>query len=423
MPVPLVSQVFRDGIESVPFLATALKVIAVLTFLYFAKSYFQGSSNRSERNMHGKVILVTGGTSGIGAEVVRGLASRGAQIVLLTQHPVGDLFLVEYIEDLRTQTGNQLITAEQVDLASLHSIRTFATKWIDNAPPRRLDMIILCASTLTPKGKTLQSTEDGVESNWGVNYLANFHLLSILSPALRAQPPDRDVRVIMGTCVSYLGGELPAQSQKEAEGEHHKKASAPDSTVAPASAFSPAAAHASSKLALMTFAQAFQKHLASYARPDKQPMNTRVLLVDPGFSRTPGMRRYLSWGSLIGLALYLIMYPFWWLVLKSPEMGAETFLYAAMEAQYGRGEGGWLLKECREVKLSREDIKDEAAQKALWEYSESVVQEAEKRGAKARAESKKDESKKTPEASEKAANKQKSTTAKHSSSKKGRKTG
>lgn len=304
--------------------------------------------------------------------------------MLLTQHPIGDPFLVEQIDDLRSETANELITAEQVDLADLHSIRSFATKWIDNAPPRRLDMIILCANTLTPKGGKLQSTGDEVEANWGINYLANFHLLSILSPALRAQPPDRDVRVIMGTCISYLGGKLPVTGL----GKSEKNGKSVSANAASAASFSPAGAYASSKLALMTFAHAFQKHLSSYSRPDKQPMNTRVVLVDPGFSRTPGMRRYLTWGSLYGLALYIIMYPFWWFVLKSPIMGAQTFLYAAMEAQYGRGEGGWLLKECREIPLSRDDIKDETAQKSLWEHSESMIQEAEKRGAKRRAEGK-----------------------------------
>lgn len=56
-------------------------------------------------------------------------------MVLLTQHALNDPFLVDFIEDMRQETKNELITAEQVDLESLHSIRTFATKWIDNAPP------------------------------------------------------------------------------------------------------------------------------------------------------------------------------------------------------------------------------------------------------------------------------------------------
>ena len=330
-----------------------------------------------------------GGTSGVGTEIVRNMAERGAQIVLLTQHPLSDPFLADYIGELRTSTGNELITAIQVDLSSLHSVRAFATKWIDNAPPRRLDMIILCANTMTPKGGSIQVTDEQVEENWQVNYLANFHLLSILSPAIRAQPPDRDVRIIFGACSSYIGGELPvtpkaASDEKEAKSSPAKT----DSKAVKAAEFKPAAAYATSKLALMTFALAFQKHLSSYSRPDKNPMNARVFLVDPGYTRTPGMRRYLSWGSLFGLLLSGLMYPFWWVVLKSPEQGAQTFLYAAMEARFGRGEGGWYLKECREMNMGRKDLGDEALQKGLWEYSENMVQEAEKRGALKRAEAK-----------------------------------
>lgn len=342
----------------------------------------------SVREGHG-LTARQGGTSGIGTEVVRDLATRGAQIVLLTQHELGDPFLVDYIEDLRATTQNELITAERVDLASLHSIRTFATKWIDNAPPRRLDMVILCANTMTPRGAKIQVTEDDVEAVWGLNYLANFHLLSILSPAIRAQPPDRDVRVILATCPSYVRGELPVQvlsDEKTSSKSKKPTKTEPQST----STFSSSSAYATSKLALMTFGISFQKHLSSYDRPDKHTSNARVILVDPGFTRTPGMRRYLSWGSLSGLFLYLICYPFWWLVLKSPEQGAQTFLYAAMEAQWGRGDGGWFLKECMEINYARKDIGNEDLQKKLWEYSENMVQEAEKRGALNRAKAKKD---------------------------------
>lgn len=133
------------------------------------------------------------------------LATRGAQIILLTHHAPSDPFLVDYIEDLRTVTNNELIYAEQVDLSSLHSIRLFATKWVDNAPPRRLDMIILCANVMTPYFGTGQKTKDGLEAEWMINYLSTFHLLSILSPAIRAQPPDRDVRILFSTCSSYIG--------------------------------------------------------------------------------------------------------------------------------------------------------------------------------------------------------------------------
>lgn len=357
-----------------------------------------------------------GGTSGVGEAVVKALATRGAQIVLLTQHSLRDPFLVEFIDDVRKETNNELLTAEQVDLRSLHSIRQFATKWIDNAPPRRLDMVVLCANTMGASsghktaGKSDVLRGEGVEMVWQINYLANFHLLSILSPALKAQPPDRDVRIIFGACSSYLGGDLlhitqPTPTASKSKTAANGKPVAATAALLAPTQVSPGNAYATSKLALTTFALAFQKHLHAYDRPDKFPNNAKVLLVDPGFCRTPGTRRWLTWGSLFGLLLYLLFYPFWWLVLKSPDMGAQSFLFAAMEGRFARlvqqlddslevkasaeAEGGWYIKECASRPLAREDVKDEEVQKQLWEHSERMVEEAEKRGAVFRAKEKK----------------------------------
>ncbi|KAF6229340.1 hypothetical protein HO133_007456 [Letharia lupina] len=315
--------------------------------------------------------MITGGTSGIGAAVVQHLATRGAQIILLTHHMPSDPFLVDYIDDLRASTNNELIYAEQVDLSSLHSIRVFATKWVDNAPPRRLDMIILSADSLIPRFGITSKTKDALDPVWGINYLANFHLLSILSPAIRAQPPDRDFRIVFATCSSYVGGDLkPLKDTRDP--------------------LPPGRKYETSKLACMIFAQAFQKHLEAYQRPDKQPNNARVIVVDPGFTRTPGMRRWLTMGSLWGLLFYLVTWPFWWLVLKSPVQGAQGFLRAAMEAELGRGSAGRLLRECKEVDYLRKEIRDENAQKRLWTFSEKQVEALEKDGAIKRSLAKKE---------------------------------
>ncbi|KAL9582286.1 MAG: hypothetical protein Q9212_003375 [Teloschistes hypoglaucus] len=371
MPIPILAEIAYNGPSAVPGLVPTLKVLPWLALIYIMKWYFGGASNVSERLMKSKVVMVTGGTSGIGAAVVQELAVRGAQIVLLTQQPPSDPFLVEYIEDLRTAAGNELVHAEQADLSSLHSIRLFATKWVDNAPPRRLDIIVLCANTMTPRFGNAALTQDNIESNWGINYLANFHLLSILSPAIRAQPPDRDVRIVFGTCSSYIGGQINALKDTRSPLPSRNE-------------------YGTSKLALMTFAQAFQKHLDGYERPDKQPNNARVILVDPGLSRSPGMRRWLSMGSLWGLLLYLIMWPLWWLVLKSPQMGAQSFLHAAMEADLSRGAGGKLIKECKERVFLRNEVTDEKVAKKLWEFSDKQIETLEKEGAARRAKKKKD---------------------------------
>lgn len=345
---------------------TILAATVTITALYFLKVWTSGAINTAEKNLHGKVILITGGTSGIGAMAAQEMAGRGAQLVLLTQTPPSDPFLVEYIQDLRDRTNNQLIYAEQVDLSSLHSIRKFATKWIDNAPPRRLDMIVLCAATAAPPGSKRRETKDGIEETWMVNYLANFHLLSILSPAIKAQPFDRDVRIIMMTCSSYIG----SPSLKDAIDETN---------------WSPSAAYARSKLALMVFGQALQKHLDLYKRPDQLPMNAKVIFVDPGLSRTPGTRRWITRGSLFGLALYLVGYAVSWVLLKSPFRGAQSLLHAVMESGLAVGHGGRLIKECMEVDFARSEVKDDDVAQKLWQESDALIERAEKAAAKARA--------------------------------------
>ncbi|PFH63144.1 hypothetical protein XA68_17253 [Ophiocordyceps unilateralis] len=368
MPLPFIFHIVEHGPPDwlrenrwpIFYLSLALASLVAL------KRWTAGRSNVAERPLHGKVVLMTGGTSGVGAQAARELAARGAQLVLLTRVPPSDPFLAEYVQDLRDATGNLLIYAEQVDLASLHSIRTFATKWIDNAPPRRLDMIVLCAAALTPPGGQRCETEEGIEHTWMVNFIANFHLLAILSPAVKAQPFDRDVRIIMATCSSYIA----SPSLREAVSADN---------------WSPSTAYARSKLALNVFGQAFQKHLDAYKRPDQLPMNARVIFVDPGFSRTPGMRTWLTRGSLSGLFLYLACYAVPWFLLKSPYKAAQSILHAAMDAELGRGAGGRLIKECADVDFARAEVRDEAVAKKLWEESDGLIERVEREQAKRRA--------------------------------------
>ncbi|KAI0018384.1 short chain dehydrogenase/ reductase [Xylariomycetidae sp. FL0641] len=391
MPLPFLYESYAHGLPQwVPGWVrdpwTLIPTLAVLFTLFMIKRYSTGYMNPAVRDMHGRVVIITGGTSGIGAETARDLAARGAQLVLLTRLPPSDPFLADYIGELRQKTNNQMIYAEQVDLTSLHSIRQFATKWIDNAPPRRLDMIILCAASLTPPGGRRTETSEGIEEMWMVNYLANFHLLGILSPALRAQPFDRDVRVIIPTCSSYISS--PSLNEPLSKKQ-----------------WTPAKAYARSKLAMMVFGQAFQKHLDAYKRPDQLPMNARVFFVDPGLARTPGTRRWMSRGSILGLFAYLIAYPLLWLFVKGSEMGAQVVLYAILDETLIREPGGKFFKECMQVDFARRDIGDETVAKQLWEASDKLIEKTEKEQAALRvlekkAQEKEDQEKKDAEKAE-----------------------
>jgi len=74
-----------------------------------------------------------------------------------------------------------------------------------------------------------------------------------------------------------------------------------------------------------------------------------------------------------------------WIFLKSAEGGAQSFLYAAMEAKLGRDSGGKLLKECQELNYARADVKDETVAKKLWEGTEKLIERVEREEAVRRA--------------------------------------
>jgi len=327
--------------------------------------------------------------------VVEDLASRGTQLILLVKD-TADIFTVDYIDDLRQRHDNQLIYAEQCDLSDLYSVRQFATKFIDNSPPRRLDMVVCCAGLMAPPYTPRTTTKDGVEAHLGVNYLAHFHLLNLLSPLIRVQPPDRDVRVIMATCSSYVLGDLDLSDLQFLRRKY------------PSS--SPWRCYGAAKMAVMIFGIELQRRMVGYKRPDGEKTNVKVYNVDPGMARTPGARRWLTLGSLWGLALYLVMWPFWWLVLKSGDAAAQSFLAAAMSRDYGGGgDGGKLIKECKVQEYSalsnhpppsndlpltsrryrKPEIADPEVGKQLWEVTEKLIEGLEKESAKKRALAKK----------------------------------
>ena len=75
-------------------------------------------------NLKGKVAVVTGATGGIGKEIARGLARMGAEVIIGARDPGrGDAARREIVAD----TGNDAVSVLQIDVASVESVRRFAT--------------------------------------------------------------------------------------------------------------------------------------------------------------------------------------------------------------------------------------------------------------------------------------------------------
>lgn len=366
MPIDILSTALFDGPDAIPGWQH-LKVWAPVAAAAAAtKWYFGGAVNTFNRDMHGKVFLVTGGTSGLGAQAVYELARRGAQVVLLVRSAL-DAWTVDYIDDMRERTNNFMVYAEQCDLLLLHLVRQFATKWLDNNPPRRLDGVVCCAAECTPRGKPRQQTVDGVELQLAVNYLAHYHLLTLLKPSLHVQPPDRDVRVVLASCSSQAMGEVSARDLLwEAR---------------PYPAAKPWRVYGTLKLMLGMFGRLFQRRLNAYARKDKAPCNIKVCIVNPGLLRTPSTRRFLSMGSLWGLLLYVLLYPLWFLFLKSASQGVQLVLFALWAPVLGAQDGGNVIQECRIVQNGRKEYYDYELQDDVFDKTADAIAALEKASA------------------------------------------
>lgn len=126
-------------------------------------------------DLHGKRILVTGVSAGLGVETARALAERGANVIGAAR----DLEKAQHaIADARRDTAAAGGSIELValDLASLASVRACADKLQEEG--KSLDVIIANAGVMaTPFGKTA----DGFETQFGTNHLGHFVLVNRLA--------------------------------------------------------------------------------------------------------------------------------------------------------------------------------------------------------------------------------------------------
>jgi NAD(P)-dependent dehydrogenase (short-subunit alcohol dehydrogenase family) len=129
-------------------------------------------------DLKGKRFLVTGAASGIGRETARALAARGASVVGAVRDLSQAAPATSQIRDAALQGGGSLELIE-LDLGSLKSVRTAADGIL--ARGRRFDVIIANAGVMaTPAGRTV----DGIETQFGINHLGHFALVTWIEPLL-----------------------------------------------------------------------------------------------------------------------------------------------------------------------------------------------------------------------------------------------
>ena len=275
-------------------------------------------------SMNGMVCIVTGSNTGIGKETARGLAQRGARVVLACR----DLGKAEAARhDIAASTGRDDLEVMALDLGSHASIRAFAAHF--TARHDRLDVLVNNAG-LWPT--TRGTTADGLETTFGVNHVGTWLLTQELLPLLRRSAPARIV--VLSSKLHYRG----KIEWDDLQFERRK--------------YGATTAYNQSKLANVLFTKALARRLAG--------TGITVNAVHPGVVATELSRGYPP-------LLVKIFHMF----LKTPEQGARCSLHVATAPELATVSGEYF--ENSRSRPAATASRDEAAQERLWTLTEQLV--------------------------------------------------
>jgi len=124
-----------------------------------------------------QTILITGATGGLGKQVAKELAGKGATVLL---HGRDGERAEAAAREIAEQTGSDKPSYYLADLSSLQEVSGLAGKV--RSEHDRLDVLINNAGVILPERR---ETEYGVELTFAVNYLSHFLLTRLLLPLLR----------------------------------------------------------------------------------------------------------------------------------------------------------------------------------------------------------------------------------------------
>lgn len=247
-----------------------------------------------QKDLSGRVYIVTGANSGSGIATTQQLVRQGAHVVAACRRVgAGE----EATRDLAGERGS--VEVMELDLDSLASVRSFVEAF--RSRHDRLDGLVNNAGVMaTPEGRT----RDGHETQFGVNHLGHFLLTELLLDTLKASAPSRIVCV---SSVAHAGmrGQPATLDLDDPYFEQRE--------------YGPVVAYNQSKLAIVIYA----RHLA------KRLEGTGVSV----FSTHPGwIRSNLVQHTMPPWVQNVLMRPFSGVLgLLSYEEGAQTQLHCLLD--------------------------------------------------------------------------------------------
>jgi NAD(P)-dependent dehydrogenase (short-subunit alcohol dehydrogenase family) len=285
----------------------------------------------------GRAAVVTGANSGLGLVTARELARAGARVVLACRNLDRGH---RAVDEIRTAVPGAQLQLEQLDLASLDSVRQFAERF--KATHDGLDLLINNAGVMAPPRR---KTVDGFESQFGTNHLGHFALTAQLLDALEGRD---DARVVTLSSTAHKMGRI---SFDNLNGDRR---------------YFRWNAYGQSKLANLLFALELDRRLRAAGSTVKS------LAAHPGYAAT----NLQSAGP--PLFDRVVMVASNALIAQSDVMGALPTLYAAtepgLEGGTYVGPGGFAEQRGnpKVVKPNRA-ARDEETARRLWSVSEQMT--------------------------------------------------
>jgi NAD(P)-dependent dehydrogenase (short-subunit alcohol dehydrogenase family) len=284
-------------------------------------------------DLSGRVAVVTGANRGLGREITRYLAGRGARVVMACRDEAGGEAVAAA---LRTSGVPGALEVRPLDLASLASVETFAAGL---AGEPRLDVLANNAGLMAvDRGLTT----DGFETHIGVNHLGPFALTARLLPLLLGTGGSRVVTM------SSVGARLGHVDLGDLMWERRP--------------YDRWQAYFQSKLANLLFTFELDRRLRAAKGA------TAALAAHPGGSRTSLGRNGRSWTNRL--------LPLWQPFLQPASVGALGLVRAATDpAAAGGGYYGPVLQAWGPPVRERPSraARDPQVAAGLWERSEQLT--------------------------------------------------
>src|ERR1700751_3528197 len=146
-------------------------------------------------DLHGRRVVVTGASSGIGVETARALASTGAQVTLAVRNVEAGRKVANGIAE-KLPPGAAGVHIAPLDLADPASVAAFVRAW--SGP---LHILVNNAGVMALPKLTL--TPAGYEMQFATNHLGHFALTTGLHQSLAAAG---GARVVAGSSIGHLFG-------------------------------------------------------------------------------------------------------------------------------------------------------------------------------------------------------------------------